>query len=55
MVAKAGTKKQDGTIGKFRVAITCTQRANIPLEGLDRPALTVRVMSGPHSQIGALL
>ena len=31
------------------------QRTNIPLQGLDRHALTVRAISGPHSQIGALL
>ena len=30
------------------------QRANIPLQGLDRRALTVGAISGPHSQIGAL-
>ena len=31
------------------------QWANIPLQGLDRRALTVGVISGPHSQPGALL
>ena len=31
------------------------QRANIPLQGLDRYALTVGAISGPHSQIGGLL
>ena len=31
------------------------QRANIPLQGLDRCALTVGAISGPHSQPGALL
>ena len=31
------------------------QRANISLQGLDRHALTVGAISGPHSQIGALL
>ena len=30
-------------------------RANIPLQGLDRHALTMGAISGPHSQIGALL
>ena len=30
------------------------QRANIPLQGLDRRALTVGAISGPHSQPGAL-
>ena len=29
------------------------QRANIPLQGLDRCALTVGAISGLHSQIGA--
>ena len=31
------------------------QRANIPLQGLDRHALTVGAISGSHSQPGALL
>ena len=31
------------------------QRANIPLQGLDRRALTVEAISGLHNQIGALL
>ena len=31
------------------------QRANIPLQGVDRRVLTVGAISGPHSQIGALL
>ena len=31
------------------------QRASIPLQGLDRRALTVGAISGPHSQPGALL
>ena len=31
------------------------QRTNIPLQGLDRHALTVEVISGPHSEIEALL
>ena len=30
------------------------QRANIPLQGLDRCVLTVEAISGPHSQIGVL-
>ena len=30
------------------------QRANIPLKDLDRRALTVGAISGPHSQAGAL-
>ena len=30
------------------------QRTNIPLQGLDRHALTVGTISGPHSQIGGL-
>ena len=28
-----------------------TQRANIPLQGLDRCALTVGAISGPHCQL----
>ena len=28
------------------------QKANIPLQGLDRRALTVGVISGPHNQLG---
>ena len=44
---------------EFRVAIydeyMHPQRANIPLQGLDRRALTVGAISGPHSQPGALL
>ena len=31
------------------------QKANIPLQGLDRCALTVGAISGPHSQPGVLL
>ena len=31
------------------------QRDNIPLQGLDRRALAVGGISGPHSQLGALL
>ena len=31
------------------------QRANIPLQGLDRRALTLGAISGPHNQPGALL
>ena len=42
-----------------RVAMTCAymhpQRANTPLQGLDRHALTVGAISGPLSQIGGLL
>ena len=30
------------------------QGANIPLQGLDRRALTVGAISGPHNQLGAL-
>ena len=32
-----------------------SQRTNIPLQGLDRHALTVGAISGPHTQLGALL
>ena len=31
------------------------QKANIPLQGLDRCALAVGAISGPFSQLGALL
>ena len=31
------------------------QRAKIPLQGVDRRALTVGAISGPHSQPGSLL
>ena len=31
------------------------QRASISLQGLDRRALIVGAISGPHSQLGALL
>ena len=57
VVAKAKTEKQYNTMVEFRVAMTSTcthQRANIPLQDLDRWVLTVGVISGPHSQIGAL-
>ena len=30
------------------------QKADIPLQGLDRCVLIVRAISGPHCQIGAL-
>ena len=36
---------------EFRVAMMCTcnsQRANIPLQGLDRHGPTVGAISGPH-------
>ena len=36
-------------------ALMHPQWANIPLQGLDRRALTVGAISGPHSQPGALL
>ena len=46
-------------IVEFRVAMmcTCTHKGPIiiPLQGLDRHALTVGAISGPHSQLGALL
>ena len=32
-----------------------TQRVTIPLQGLDRHALTVGAISGPHRKLGALL
>ena len=42
---------------EFRVAMKSTcipAREIIPLQGLDRCALTVGAVSGPHCQIGAL-
>ena len=51
--------RQKTQIVEFRAAMTCTcthaQRANIPLQGLDKHALTVGAISGPHSQLEALL
>ena len=42
----------------FKVAMTCTstypQRANIPLQGLDKCGPTVGAISGPHWQISAI-
>ena len=32
----------------------CTKKAIVPLQGLDRHALTVGAISDPHSQIAAL-
>ena len=56
---KSLNKEEMTQIVEFRVAMTCTcmhpQRANIPLQGLDRRALTVGAISGPQSQLGALL
>ena len=31
------------------------QKVNIPLQGLDRCALKVEALSGPHSQIQAII
>ena len=55
---KLNQRRKKTQIVEFRVAMTCTcthKRANIPLQGLDRCALTVGAISGPHSQPGALL
>ena len=41
-------------IVELRVAMTCTcthKGANIPLQGLDRRALTVGAISGPHGEL----
>ena len=51
VVAKAETKQQDDGMVGFRVIIP--QRANIPLQGLERRELTVGVISDPHCQIEA--
>ena len=41
---------------EFRVAMRVhPQRANIPLQGLDRRARIVGAISGPHSRPGGLL
>ena len=57
VVAKAKTKKQDNTMIEFRVATYDVhmhpQRANIPLQGLDRHVLAEGVISGPYCQIAA--
>ena len=42
-------------IVEFRVAMTCTCTHKGSVLGLYRRALTVGAISGPHSQIGALL
>ena len=55
---KSLNKEEIRQIVGFRVAMICTcthHVTNIPLQGLDRSALTVGALSGPHSQIGALL
>ena len=57
---KLNQRRKKTRIVEFRVAMTCTvymhpQRANIPLQGLDRRAPTVGAISGPHSQPGAIL
>ena len=60
VVAKAQTKKKQDTNSIVQSSYDVymhLQRANIPLKGLDRHALTVGAISDPHSQlaIGALL
>ena len=55
---KLNQRRKKTQIVEFRVAMMCNmhpQRTNIPLQGLDRRALTVGAISGPHSQTGALL
>ena len=56
---KLNQRRRKTQIVEFRVATYDVymhpQRANIPLQGLDRRALIVGAISGPHSQLGALL
>ena len=56
---KLNQRRKKTQIVEFRVAsydkYIHPQRANIPLQGLDRHALIVGAISGPHSQLGALL
>ena len=54
---KAKTRKQDDTNSRVQSSYDVymyPQRANIPLQGLDRCALTVGAISGPHCQIEGL-
>ena len=54
-MVKAETNKQDDTLVEFRVAIYDIhmhgQRANIPLQVLDRCVLTVAVISGHPAKL----
>ena len=57
VVAKTKTKKQEYTNGRVWSGYDVhmyPQRANIPLQSLDRCVLTVGALSGPHCQIGVL-
>ena len=57
VVAKAKTKKQDGTNGRVLSGYAIhmhPQGVSIPPQGLDRRVLTVGAVSGPHYQIRAL-
>ena len=58
MLAKTKTKKQDDTNSRVKSDYDVhmyPQKVNIPLKGLDRHALTVGAILGPHCQIEALL
>ena len=56
---KSLNKEEIRQIVEFRVAMICTcshhNVTNIPLQDLERRALTVGALSGPQSQTGALL
>ena len=51
VMAKASIKKEDNTIVELKSRYDVymhPQRANNPLQGLERRALTVGTISGPH-------
>ena len=52
---KLNQRRKKKQIVEFRIAMTCTCTHKGPLQGLDRRALTLGAISGPHSQLGALL
>ena len=57
VMAKTKTKNQDDTNIRVQSGYDIhlyPQRTNIPLQGLDRCALTMGAISGPHCQIGTL-
>ena len=56
MVAKPAKSRQDDTIGRIESGHDIhvhPQKANIPLQGLDKCVLTVGTISGLHCQIGS--
>ena len=60
VVAKLKQRSKKTQIVEFRVATVYDmymypQRTNIALQGLERHALTVGAILGPHSQIGAFV